>query len=80
MLAIDARDRDKIVAPLFRTPRAFVLLVLILGALVALGLAAYLRQLILGLGVTAMDRPVYWSTYMVNFVFFIGISHAGTLK
>ena len=79
MLAIDARDKDKIVSPLFRTPRAFVLLVLILGALVALGFAAYLRQLILGLGVTAMDRPVYWSTYMVNFVFFIGISHAGTL-
>lgn len=79
MLALDVRDKDKIVAPLFRTPRAFVLLVLLLSALVAVGGAAYLRQLILGLGVTAMDRPVYWSTYMVNFVFFIGISHAGTL-
>ncbi|OIO98807.1 MAG: hypothetical protein AUK03_00720 [Anaerolineae bacterium CG2_30_64_16] len=79
MLAIDARDKEKIVAPLFRTPRAFVLLVLILSALVAIGVAAYVRQVTLGLGVTAMDRPVYWSTYMVNFVFFIGISHAGTL-
>ncbi len=79
MLFIDARDKEKIVAPLFRTPRAFVLLVLALGALVAVGMAAYVRQVTLGLGVTAMDRPVYWSTYMVNFVFFIGISHAGTL-
>jgi molybdopterin-containing oxidoreductase family membrane subunit len=26
-----------------------------------------------------MNRPVYWGIYIINFVFFIGISHAGTL-
>ncbi|MBW1865513.1 MAG: polysulfide reductase NrfD [Deltaproteobacteria bacterium] len=26
-----------------------------------------------------MDRPAFWGIYMVNFIFFIGISHAGTL-
>jgi len=37
------------------------------------------RQLWLGLGVTGMNEPVTWGFYIVNFVFFIGISHAGTL-
>ena len=79
MLTIDAHDKEKIIAPLFRTPWKFLLLVTVLGVLVLVGVAAYVRQVVLGLGVTAMDRPVYWSTYMVNFIFFIGISHAGTL-
>ncbi|MBI3119186.1 MAG: polysulfide reductase NrfD, partial [Candidatus Hydrogenedentes bacterium] len=26
-----------------------------------------------------MDQPVSWGFYITNFVFFIGISHAGTL-
>jgi molybdopterin-containing oxidoreductase family membrane subunit len=37
------------------------------------------RQVGLGLGVTGMNQPVTWGFYIVNFVFFIGISHAGTL-
>jgi molybdopterin-containing oxidoreductase family membrane subunit len=35
--------------------------------------------LVEGLGVTGMNQPVTWGFYIVNFVFFIGISHAGTL-
>jgi molybdopterin-containing oxidoreductase family membrane subunit len=43
------------------------------------GLVAYIGQLHLGLGQTGMNRPTYWGVYMVNFIFFIGISQAGTL-
>lgn len=32
-----------------------------------------------GVGVTGLNRPVFWGVYMVNFVFFIGISHAGIM-
>ena len=32
-----------------------------------------------GLGTTGMGHPVSWAFYLVNFVFFIGISHAGAL-
>ncbi len=39
----------------------------------------YFTQLRDGLGVTGLNRPVYWGFYIINFVFFIGISHAGTL-
>ncbi len=37
------------------------------------------RQILRGLGVTGLNQPVAWGFYIVNFVFFIGISHAGTL-
>jgi len=51
-----------------------LLILLILGAWVLFG-----RQLLYGLGVTGLNQPVAWGFYIVNFVFFIGISHAGTL-
>jgi molybdopterin-containing oxidoreductase family membrane subunit len=45
----------------------------------ALGAFAYITQYREGLGVTGLGRPVYWGFYITNFVFFIGISHAGAL-
>ena len=39
----------------------------------------YFNQIRYGLAVTGMNQPVTWGFYIVNFVFFIGISHAGTL-
>ncbi|MBI3177261.1 MAG: polysulfide reductase NrfD [Chloroflexi bacterium] len=50
---------------------------ILLGA-VGLGGFAYLQQWNLGLGVTGMNRPVYWGVYLTNFVFFIGLAHSGT--
>ncbi|MBS1252496.1 MAG: Menaquinone reductase, integral membrane subunit [Anaerolineales bacterium] len=50
---------------------------LLLG-LIGLGGYAYVRQLTLGMGVTGMNRPVYWGVYITNFVFFIGLAHSGT--
>ncbi|HYL13671.1 MAG TPA: NrfD/PsrC family molybdoenzyme membrane anchor subunit [Terriglobales bacterium] len=43
------------------------------------GLYAYIRQLQNGLIVTGMRDQISWGLYITNFVFFIGISHAGTL-
>jgi len=57
----------------FRVTSTLLLLVL-LGGWVIFG-----RQLLYGLGVTGLNQPVAWGFYIVNFVFFIGISHAGTL-
>jgi molybdopterin-containing oxidoreductase family membrane subunit len=65
--------------PLRHTSRGFVLVVAALTAVFLLGVAALARQWALGLGVTGMNRPIYWGVYITNFVFFIGISHAGTL-
>jgi molybdopterin-containing oxidoreductase family membrane subunit len=51
----------------------------VLVAVVVWGWVAYIHQLYNGLAVTAMRDYVSWGLYMANFVFFIGISHAGTL-
>ena len=45
----------------------------------AWGFACYLYQLKNGLAVTAMNNYFSWGVYIINFVFFIGISMAGTL-
>jgi Ni/Fe-hydrogenase subunit HybB-like protein len=45
----------------------------------AWGLYCYIHQLSHGLGVTAMRNYVSWGLYISTFVFFIGISHSGTL-
>lgn len=79
MLRIDPAEKAKLIDPLFTAGPRFYLLALGLSAVVAWGLFMYVRQVSLGLGETGMDRPVYWGVYMVNFIFFIGISHAGTL-
>jgi molybdopterin-containing oxidoreductase family membrane subunit len=48
-------------------------------AVCAAGVIAWIYQLVFGLTVTSMRNYVSWGAYMTNFVFFIGISHAGTL-
>ncbi|MBI2906864.1 MAG: polysulfide reductase NrfD [Chloroflexi bacterium] len=50
-----------------------------LVATVGLGAYAYVVQLRGGLAETGMGDTVNWGLYIANFVFFIGISHAGTL-
>jgi molybdopterin-containing oxidoreductase family membrane subunit len=51
----------------------------VLGLICLWGLVAYVHQLRIGLAATAMTNYFSWGLYIVNFVFFIGISHAGTL-
>ncbi|MEW6443112.1 MAG: NrfD/PsrC family molybdoenzyme membrane anchor subunit [bacterium] len=36
-------------------------------------------QIAVGLGVAGVNSPVTWGTYLVNFVFWVGIAHSGTL-
>jgi len=70
-------------APLFRpieqTGKGFYMTLAVLIGVILFALAMYIRQIARGLGVTGMNEPVAWGFYIVNFVFFIGISHAGTL-
>jgi len=66
-------------APVLGTTRRFWLGATPLLAMTLWGMYAYTLQLRYGLGVTGLNRPVAWGIYIINFVFFIGISHAGTL-
>jgi Ni/Fe-hydrogenase subunit HybB-like protein len=73
------RMSDDLLRPLLETSWRFWLLVLFLGSIVATGLATWFYQMYRGFGMTGINMPVYWAFYITNFVFWIGISHAGTL-
>ncbi len=74
-----SRKHDRIVAPLTRSGWPFLTATGILSAVVLWSVFAFCWQYYWGLGETGMGHPVSWSFYLINFVFFIGISHAGTL-
>ena len=72
-------DERVLLRPLVETSRGFYIGAAILGAVVLWGAFAYYLQIRYGLGRTGLNRPEYWGIYIICFVFFIGISHAGTL-
>lgn len=52
-------------------------LMTLLLAIIAFAFFAWIYQLWFGLGVTGMNKPVFWGIYIVTFVFFIGVSAGG---
>ena len=70
---------DDLVRPLFHTSVWFYGVMLAAGTVVACGAAAWGYQLWYGIGVSGKRWPTFWALYLTNFVFWIGISHAGTL-
>jgi molybdopterin-containing oxidoreductase family membrane subunit len=74
-----ARKYHPILEPLTRAGWPFWITVIPLSIIFLWSFFAFGWQYIWGLGVTGMGHPMSWTLYLVNFVFFIGISHAGTL-
>ena len=72
-------DDAALFQPILKTGKIFYVAVSIFSALTLWGIYAYLTQYRTGLGVTGLSRQIFWGVYITNFVFFIGISHAGTL-
>jgi len=66
-------------APLASTSRGYLIWIAVLVAVVGWGAYAWATQLANGLVVTGMRDRISWGVYIASFVFFIGISHAGTL-
>jgi molybdopterin-containing oxidoreductase family membrane subunit len=73
------RKYHRIIEPLTHAGRLFWLTVIPLSAIFLWSFFAFGWQYYWGLGDTGMGHPVSWAFYLINFVFFIGISHAGTL-
>ena len=65
--------------PIGRGDRKFWISVTVLSALVLFGLYAYVYQLQNGLWVTGLNQKVSWGFYIINCVFFIGISYGGAM-
>lgn len=74
-----SKREEHLLSTLTETSTRFYAGMAFLLAVIAWGLYAYIHQLRNGLVVTGMRDQVSWGLYITNFVFFIGISHAGTL-
>jgi molybdopterin-containing oxidoreductase family membrane subunit len=72
-------DEQALLRPLVSTSKWYYMFLTAFCAIFAWGLFAYYLQVRQGLGRTGMNQPAYWGVYIIDFVFFIGISHAGTL-
>jgi molybdopterin-containing oxidoreductase family membrane subunit len=76
-------DQDKVnrdlLRPLLQTSARYYVLVAFFVGVVGLGMGAFLYQVYWGIGVWGIRWPVFWAFDITNFVFWIGISHAGTL-
>jgi molybdopterin-containing oxidoreductase family membrane subunit len=83
-LMLDPKPRGEmnamVMEAMHTTTWKFWVMAVILGAIVLVGLfGAWGYMIAEGLGVAGVNRPSYWGIFLVNTVFWIGISHAGTL-
>lgn len=62
-----------------RPGKGFALVIICASALAAAGFTALLYTLFEGLGVWGINSSVPWGMDITNFVFWIGVGHAGTL-
>ena len=70
---------EDLLSGVFKTPLWWWIAVMFFGLVFLAGAVAYGYLLNQGVGVTGLNRPVMWGVYVVNFVFWIGISHAGIM-
>ncbi len=70
----------EIAAPLERTPsRAWWIAFCVAGSVLTLGVGLVAYTILTGIGVWGLNRTVGWGFAITNFVFWVGIGHAGTL-
>ncbi|HET7157979.1 MAG TPA: hypothetical protein VFI62_03225, partial [Burkholderiales bacterium] len=75
----EAQINRDLLGPLFKTGSKYYVAVALLAALAGVVFAAWAIQLVFGIGMSGKNRPSFWGLYITTFVFWIGISHAGTL-
>lgn len=75
-----AQVNDDIVRTLVETgPRYYLALGTALLVSIVLFFLPWYYQLRTGVGLAGMNQPNVWGSYLANFVFWIGLSHSGTL-
>ena len=78
-LQTERKINADLLKPLRLTSFRFYALVAFLGTVILIGFGSWAYQMWNGLAVAGIKWPVFWAFYITNFVFWIGISHAGTL-
>src|SRR5664279_571867 len=71
---------DQVLAfPAKRPPRAWFIAIGITSTFLLTGVALLCYTIYKGIGVWGNTSPVFWAFDIINFVFWVGIGHAGTL-
>lgn len=80
MTGLSAAHIDTIILDtLDRPSRGYWMIIALLGFGILIGAACWAYQILVGIGVGGQNHPVAWGTYLINFVFWVGIAHSGTL-
>ncbi|RPH75171.1 NrfD family oxidoreductase membrane subunit, partial [bacterium] len=56
---------------------AYMAAIAFLAAVLGWAAFCWAYQMQRGMGVTGLNNPVGWATYITNFVFWVGIAHSG---
>ncbi len=70
---------EDLLRPLSAPSATYLGVAAILAMVVLAAICGFSYQLYNGFGVTGIRRPVFWGFYITNFVFWLGLSMAGTL-
>ena len=75
----DSKVNRDLLYPMEGASLGYWLLLLLAGGVVALAAGIWIYQVYEGLGIAGYAHPIFWGAYIVTFVFWVGIAHAGTL-
>jgi Ni/Fe-hydrogenase subunit HybB-like protein len=70
---------EKILAGLAPPDRRYYFFLSLAGIAILVGAVSWGWQIATGIGAAGTNHPVMWGTYLINFVFWVGIAHSGTL-
>lgn len=75
----EAQINQQLLSTVLSTPMWWVILTSLLGIVVAGAVGAVGWMINQGLGVTGLHQPIFWGFFITNFIFWVGISHAGVM-
>ena len=78
-VSLGGLDDQVLAFPARRPPAAWYVGLSITSTLMLLGFGCIGYTFYTGIGVWGNNRPVFWAFDIINFVFWVGIGHAGTL-
>ena len=79
VVASDRLINEELLNTVLVTDKRFWFLAVLLSSGVFAAVVVVVLLIINGLSITGFNRPVMWGFYITNFVFWIGISHAGVM-
>ena len=75
----ESKINQDLLAPMEGVSLGYFVLIGITLLVVTAAALTWIYQIYIGLGIAGYTHPMFWGVYIVTFVFWVGIAHAGTL-